>query len=218
MNIRIFDSLPDLVQAAARTIEQRIATVERPVIGISGGSTPKPLYEILGKEAPSKPITWVLVDERYVPPDDPQSNARMIRETLHPENFLRWKTERNDPELTVAEFERDWRALVIDRLDIVILGVGDDGHTASLFPGTNVLEVTDRVATSVFVPRLNQWRVTLTLPVIRAAALRIVLVSGESKAKIVRDARAGVDHPIVRATSGVETWWLIDGAAARSVE
>jgi len=218
MNLRIFDTLPDLAAAAARTIEQRIATIERPVIAISGGGTPQPMYEIFREAPPTKPVTWVLVDERYVPPGDPQSNSRMIREKLQPADFLHFDTELQDPQKTVAAFEKEWHSRAIKRLDIIVLGIGDDGHTASLFPGTAVLDLMEGVAAAVFVPRLDQWRVTLTLPVLRAAALRLVLVSGESKARIVRDAREGVDHPIVRATSGVETWWLVDKAAARNIE
>ena len=99
-------------------------------------------------------------------------------------------------------------------MDMVLLGMGDDGHTASLFPGTPVLEVTDRIAAEVFVPRMNQWRVTITLPVIRAAGLRMVLAAGESKRPILEDVRRGVDHPIVRATADLESWWFVDRAAA----
>ncbi len=91
----------------------------------------------------------------------------------------------------------------------MLLGIGDDGHTASLFPGTPVLDVEDRIAAEVFVPKLEQWRVTITKPVIRAATLRLVLVAGESKARIIREVREGVDHPIAMVTRGVETWWLV---------
>ena len=216
MNIRVFDTLPDLAAAAARTIEQRIAPIQRPSIGISGGGTPQPMYEILRRKPPAKPVTWVLVDERYVPPDDPQSNARMIREKLDPGDFLHFNTELEDPQDSVRVFENGWKQRGIERLDIVVLGIGDDGHTASLFPGTEVLKA-EGIGAAVFVPRLDQWRVTLTLPTIRAAALRLVLVSGESKAPIVRDAMDGVAHPIVRATAGVETWWMVDRAAARNM-
>jgi 6-phosphogluconolactonase len=225
LNLRIFDTLDDLVRAAAQTILQRTRGKDRAAIALSGGSTPKPLYELLGgspfrDELAKVQITWVVVDERYVPLDDPQSNAAMIQRTLFRNGispghaFLRFKTELNDPARTAAEFETEWRRLAIDKLDIVILGVGDDGHTASLFPGTPVLEVTDRIAVEVFVPRLNQWRVTLTLPVIRAAALRMVLAAGETKRPIIEDVRRGVEHPIVRATAEVETWWFVDRAAA----
>ena len=224
MNLRIFDSLDDLVRAAAATIVAIAEKSERPVIALSGGSTPKPLYELLGGapfrgQLAQKPIVWVVVDERYVPLDDPQSNAAMIQRTLFHNGlstgheFLRFKTELNDPARTAREFESDWKALGIGRLDCALLGVGDDGHTASLFPGTPVLDVTDRIAADVFVPRLNQWRVTLTLPVLREAVLRIVLAAGETKRPILADVRREVDHPITRVTSGLDSWWFADRAA-----
>jgi 6-phosphogluconolactonase len=229
MNVRIFDSPEDLAQAAARTIAQRVEGIERPSIAVSGGSTPKALYEILGR-APyrglleKKKVTWVVVDERYVPPGDPQSNARMIRETLFAfgvpssHRFLDFKTAGDDANVSAREFEEEWRRLQLTALDVIVLGVGDDGHTASLFPGTEALEVSDRIATAVFVPRLNQWRVTLTLPVIREAGLRMVLAAGESKAAIIREVKEGADHPIARATAGLESWWFVDEAAARNIK
>ena len=229
MNLRIFDSVGDLVRGAAQIVLQIAQKSERPAIALSGGSTPKPLYELLGgspyrEQLAEKKIVWVVVDERYVPLDDPQSNAAMMQRTLFRDGmssgheFLRFKTELNDPAATAREFESDWKRLNIDRLDCALLGVGDDGHTASLFPGTPVLDVTERVAAEVFVPRLNQWRVTITLPIIRNAALRMILAAGESKRPILEDVRKGVDHPIVRATSGdLESWWFVDRAAAEGV-
>jgi 6-phosphogluconolactonase len=229
VNLRVFDTPGDLIAAAARLIEQRIANRASATIALSGGSTPKPLYELLGRsphrETLAKTaITWVIVDERYVPMDDPQSNAAMIERTLFQagkapsHRFLRFRTELHDPAQTARSFEEEWRQLGIETLDMILLGVGDDGHTASLFPGTSVLGVRDRIAAEVFVPRLNQFRVTLTLPVIRAAALRIVLAAGEGKARILREVRDGADYPIgLAAEGGIETWWLVDRAAAKEV-
>ena|SRR5436190_10352012 len=211
MNLRIFDNIQDLLRAAERTILQQISGGAR-TIALSGGSTPKPLYESLGKQK-FPDVTWVIVDERYVPIDDPQSNAGMIEKTLKPQRLLRFKTELNDPQKTVDEFEREWRALNIDRLDVVILGMGDDGHTASLFPGTDVLTVEDRIAAAVFVPKVNMWRVTLTKPVLRAAKLRMVLAAGASKRPVLNEVRAGADYPIALATRDVDTWWFVDRAA-----
>lgn len=230
MNLRIFDSVDDLVRGAAETILHTVQQVERPVIALSGGSTPKPLYELLGR-APyrdglaRKRIVWVVVDERYVPLDDPQSNAAMMQRTLFRDGvspgheFLRFKTELNDPAKTARTFEDDWKRLDIPRLDIVLLGTGDDGHTASLFPGTPVLDVADRIAAEVFVPRMNQWRVTITMPVIRDASLRMILAAGESKRPILDAVRKGADLPIVRATGGeLDSWWFVDRAASADVE
>jgi 6-phosphogluconolactonase len=229
MNLRIFESTKDLIASAARTIEQRLSGRDSAAIAISGGSTPKPLYEMLAasphRETLAKiAITWVVVDERFVPITDPQSNAAMIQRTLFGEGmspshrFLSFRTDVETPARSATEFEERWRSLGLGNLDIILLGMGDDGHTASLFPDTPVLGVQDRIAADVFVPRLNQSRVTLTLPVIRAAKLRIVLAAGESKAPILREVRDGVAYPIALATGGeIETWWFIDRAAAAEV-
>ena len=215
MNLRVFDDTADLARAAARMIEQHARPDAR--IALSGGSTPKPVYELLGQAGLPvlHEVTWVLVDERYVPRDDPQSNAAMIERTLFPSRWLSFDTSLNDPAATARKFEEDWKALRLEQLDLVLLGCGDDGHTASLFPGTPVLEVQDRIAAEVFVPRLDQWRVTITLPVIRAAKLRIVLAAGASKATVIREVREGVPHPVALATGGgIETWWFVDREAA----
>ena len=213
MNLRIFDSTDDLVRAAARTVLQKIEEGAR-TIALSGGTTPKPLYELLGRETIDAAVTWVVVDERYVPMSDPQSNAAMIEQTLHPARLLRFKTELGDPAATARAFEDDWRALGIGQLDLVLLGMGDDGHTASLFPGTTALHVEDRIAAEVWVEKLKMWRVTLTKPVLRDATLRLVLAAGEAKRPVLEQVRAGVEHPIAQATKGVDTWWLVDRAAA----
>jgi 6-phosphogluconolactonase len=225
MNLRIFDTIEELIRGTARTIVEQVANRESAAIALSGGSTPKPLYELLGgttwrDELAKCAITWVVVDERYVPLDDPQSNAAMIERSLFANGllpshrFLRFKTELNDPARTAVEFEREWRSLGLEKLDLVLLGVGDDGHTASLFPGTPVLDVEDRIAAEVFVPRLDQWRVTITKSVIRAATLRLVLAAGEPKARILREVRDGADHPIALVTREVDTWWMVDRTAA----
>jgi 6-phosphogluconolactonase len=218
-----------MIRAAARTIEQRVAGQQNPSVAISGGSTPKPLYELMGN-APAKEtlakskITWVVVDERFVPITDPQSNEAMIRRTLFANGaspshrFLTFDTTPPDAKLSAEKFEREWKGYNLDKLDVIILGMGDDGHTASLFPGTDVLDVDDRVAAAVFVPRMNQWRVTLTLPVIRAAKLRIVMTAGANKRTMLQEIRDGADYPIARATAGVETWWFVDKAAAGEVD
>lgn len=220
MNLRIFESKDELMRGTARAIAER--ATDGAVIALSGGSTPVPAYEILGNDDAlrERRIIWAVVDERYVPESDPQSNSAMIRRTLFARGippahrFLRFKTELNDPETTVREFEREWHELGIEKIDTVVLGVGDDGHTASLFPGTDALNVEDRIATAVFVQKLDMWRVTITKPVIRAAGLRMVQVAGESKRDILRAIRDGADYPIAQATAGVETWWFVDRAAA----
>jgi 6-phosphogluconolactonase len=224
MNLRIFDTVDDLLAAAARTIVQRVEAGAR-TIALSGGSTPKPLYAALGasplrEQLAAFPITWVVVDERYVPFDDPQSNAGMMQKSLFANGlspshrFLPFRTDLNDPAATARAFANEWQSLGIQQLDLVLLGIGDDGHTASLFPGTAVLDVDDRIASEVYVPKLEAWRVTITKPVIRAATLRIVLANGAKKRPILEGVRDGADYPIAQATAGTDTWWFIDREAA----
>jgi len=219
MNLRIFDTTDGLLAAAARTLVQRVQAGAR-TIALSGGSTPRPMYAMLGssplrEQLAEFPITWVVVDERYVPIDDPESNAGMMSKTLFANGispthrFLRFQTELNDPAATARAFEDEWRDLGITQLEVILLGIGDDGHTASLFPGTPVLDVEDRIASEVFVPRLDTWRVTITKPVIRAATLRLVLANGAKKKPILEGVRDGADYPIAQATNGVETWWFV---------
>jgi 6-phosphogluconolactonase len=221
MNLRIFDDTGALMPAMAKAIEQRVDDGARS-IALSGGSTPKPLYSRLGKSERLRavPITWVVVDERYVPFDDPQSNAGMMQQTLFADGmspnhrFLPFRTEIGDPAETARAFERDWKTLGIDTLDLIVLGIGDDGHTASLFPGTTALDVAGRIATEVYVPRLETWRVTLTKDVIRSAAMRYVLATGASKAPVIAGVRERADYPITTVTADTQTWWFVDRAAA----
>lgn len=222
---RIFDSVADLIAGAERAIVQLVEKGTRS-IALSGGLTPKPLYQSLGRNASIRQanITWVIVDERFVPIDDPQSNAGMIQQTLFASGmppshrFLRFHTELDDPAATARKFEREWQELAIDRLDLVLLGMGDDGHTASLFPGTPVLAVENRIASEVFVPRMNSWRVTLTKPVLRAAKMRFVLAEGAAKRPVIERVRSGSDDPIAQVTHLTETWWFVDREAVDSSE
>lgn len=224
MNCRIFKSQEDLAQSAADTLVQRVRAGAR-TIGLSGGSSPRRMYEILGshfrEELQALQLVWVLEDERCVPPDHEESNSRMIRQSLFAEGmagnhrFVRFRTELDEPPVIAREFERDWHHARLLGLDVAVLGVGDDGHTASLFPGTSIFSVSSRLAAEVWVPRLEAWRVTLTLPVLERAAFHLVIATGESKRPIIEQVKEGADLPIAQVVRGSgECWWFLDEAAA----
>ncbi len=222
LNLRVFDTKSDLFETAASAIVETVQRSDRAVIELSGGSTPRGLYEVLGAEPfrsklEGKAVIWVTGDERCVPQDHPDSNAAMIRGSLLAQGilpnhqFLRFRTELEDPAKIAARFEEEWRELGIAGLDLSIIGVGDDGHTASLFPGTDVLNVTDRIASEVFVPRMDTWRVTMTAPLLRESASKLVLATGKSKRPVIEALQRGERFPISEVIEGGgPSWWLID--------
>jgi 6-phosphogluconolactonase len=234
--------LPDdaaLAERAARSIvdiaSDALATRGRFTIALAGGATPRATYERLAAPPFRDRMPWdrTLVffgDERAVPPDHPDSNYRMAREALLSavpipgSQVFRIRGEAEDPELAATEYARtlaiafEMRRGEVPRFDLVLLGLGVDGHTASLFPGSPVLKEIFRTvaavhATAASVPQ----RLTLTLPVFNAAAHVVFLVSGAEKAKIVKAALSeqitGVPAAMVRPTDGRLTW-LLDRAAA----
>jgi 6-phosphogluconolactonase len=229
LNLRRFDSVTELTIGTADAIVRIVEKLGGGVVSLSGGTTPPPIYALLGEgerreRLAAHRVIWVVGDERFVPQDDARSNAGMIRRTLFANgiaashSFLDFRTDRGEPDAVAVDFEERWRELKIERIDCCILGVGDDGHTASLFPGTDVLMVEDRVASAVWVEKLNMWRLTTTLPVIRGASNRFVLAAGDSKREILRRVDAGDEMPIVAATRGEgETWWFVDRAAAPEI-
>jgi 6-phosphogluconolactonase len=194
-------------------------------VALSGGSTPRTSYE-LAAEAEldwSRSDVW-LADERVVPLDDPRSNARLVEEALLARLHLRPRTHfvRTElaPEDAAAEYDRALRGA---ELTLVLLGVGLDGHTASLFPHAPSLAETERLAVAAqaglepFVPR-----VTMTLPALGAAARVVFLVTGAEKAAAVSRALAGEPSPatpasLVRSQRGT-TSALLDAAAARALQ
>lgn len=225
MNLRVYDDHESLSEAVADEIVRRVERKVRSTIALAGGSTPRRVYELLGR-MPRRPriaerqVVWTLTDERCVPPYDPDSNARMILETLFQlgipagHQFVRFRTDFENPERIANELEAELReALGDEPLDLAILGVGEDGHTASLFPGTPVLDGQTRFAAAVRVPHLDAWRLTLTLPVLRAARERFVIAAGAAKKTVLEEARQGAELPIVHATAGAETWWFVDREA-----
>jgi 6-phosphogluconolactonase len=203
-------------------------------VALAGGSTPQSLYRLLADDkgpyrtrVPWESTHVFFGDERMVPPDDPDSNARMAFEALlrhvpvPEEQVHRIRGENPDPDRAAEEYEemlRDTFRLAgreQPRFDLVLLGLGADGHTASLFPGDRALRETERLAVPATAPVPPHARVTLALPVLNAASSVLFLVSGAAKAPAVQRVRKGEDLPAarVRPSSGA-LLWLCDRAAA----
>ena len=191
-------------------------------LGLAGGSTPRPAYELLAAAPLKDGIAWdrVLIyfgDERAVPPDHPESNFGMAREALIaraaiPEaNVHRMEADASDLE----EAADRYAALLPPALDVLVLGVGPDGHTASLFPGSPALGERTRRVVPARAPKPPERRLTITPPVIAAARRIVVLAAGEDKAEAVvralRSAGPSEEIPARLARDGV---WFLDAAAA----
>jgi 6-phosphogluconolactonase len=196
--LRVFDDLDGLVAAA---VDLFVAEAPR-TIALSGGSTPKPVYERLADvDYPWAEVDAFFGDERCVPPDDPDSNFRMANEAL-----LSKVPARAHPmsDCDAEAYEREMREVFGDvewpSLDLDLLGIGDDGHTASLFPGKPALDITDRWVVNVPEPGMPPMvpRLTMTVPVHDASKLALFLVSGEGKRERLRQLMAGEDIPAAR--------------------
>src|SRR6266487_3687970 len=194
-------------------------------IALSGGNTPAPVYTRLAAIAGDLP--WELFritfgDERCVPPDDPESNFRMARETLLapaavPEkSILRMRGE-IDPQIAAQEYQDQLDSIASERSepiyrhDLILLGLGDDGHTASLFPGTAALEETTRRVVANFVPKLDAWRLTFTFPLINQARHILLLVGAAKNPRLIERVLEGDQQlPAARVDpSAGEVTWMI---------
>jgi 6-phosphogluconolactonase len=204
------------------------------VVALSGGSTPKSLYSLLASAEFRAQIPWAQIhflwgDERCVPPDHPESNYRMTFESLlskvpvPKENIHRIEAEL-EPEAAAERYEREIRECFrlsgaeLPRFDLVLLGLGDDGHTASLFPGSQALEETGRLVVAIYVDKLKTYRITLTLPVLNHAANIFFLVAGESKAGVLRDVlqrSKSLPAQHIAPQNGRLVWFLHEAAASR---
>ncbi len=202
------------VRCAADAIKRR----GRFVVALSGGSTPKAIYHVLC----SQEIHWNDVhlfwsDERAVPPDHPDSNYHMAMEAglkglIPTDQIYRMRAE-SDIERHAREYEAQ---LPRDLFDLVMLGVGEDGHTASLFPGTAALE-SKKLITANFVPKLNSWRMTFTFRAINESRLAVVYALGAAKQPIVQKILTDptAPEPAHRVgTSQHRALWIVDRAAA----
>lgn len=203
---------------------------------LSGGSTPKGLYMQLASEQYSGRLPWSKAhlfwsDERCVPPDHHDSNYRMIRELLldkvpiPKENIYRMPAEQEDHVRAAMEYEHAIRSFFhtepggLPRFDLIILGMGEDGHTASLFPHTSALEEKDRLVIANFVEKIGAYRLTLSVPLINQAAEVMFLISGESKAFVLREVFEGEYLPqrfpsqLIRPVNG-RLLFVVDRMAA----
>ncbi|HWQ57185.1 MAG TPA: 6-phosphogluconolactonase [Bryobacteraceae bacterium] len=217
----------------AGLLDEAVSRQGRATFAISGGSTPKLLFERLAsREVRWDRVHFFWVDERPVPPDDPQSNYRLAREHLllparvPPQNVHRIEGERPPEEAAQRYVEeiRDFFRLgsaELPRFDVVQCGLGVDGHTASLFPGSPLLEDRDRIAAAVYAETPRQWRVTLLPGALLAAGHTVFLVTGEDKARAVRNTFNEPYNPRrypAQIASGDDVVWFLDQAAAGLLE
>jgi 6-phosphogluconolactonase len=222
------DSLANLAAERFTALASRaIAERGRFVVALPGGSTPGPVYALLADEPLASQVDWGTVqvlwgDERCVPPDHLDSNYRMAsRALLEHVGVARENVHRIPGELPPAEaaavYQAELRQVLGEegRFDLVLLGMGADGHTASLFPNTTAIKERKPKVVSVYVQKLTSWRITLTLPVINAARCVVFLVCGAKKASALARVFAGEALPagLVQPEDGHLTW-LVDRQAA----
>ena len=234
--VRVLPNAPEAARAAAEEVVHAAgdAVSNRGVfrIALSGGRTPRALFQAMASRRFRGRVAWerarvFFVDERCVPPTDERSNYRMAKEHLlgplrvPPGNVFRIRVE-DDPRRAAREYERVLSREFggrTPRFDFVLLGVGADGHTASLFPGTRTIAERTKAVAAGYVPALGEWRVTLTLPVLNAGRRVVFLAVGVEKraavAAILRKKRGSADRPasLVKPKRG-SLIWILDSAAA----
>ncbi len=241
-DIRIVANSEELSRVAATEfVNQAKGAVQAKgtfTVALSGGSTPKSLYTLLADDATLRvAVPWAKVhffwgDERHVPPDHPDSNYRMAHEAMlskvpvPPTNVHRIKSEYPEASRAADEYDQRLReffglaAEQFPQFDLVLLGMGPDGHTASLFPGTAALHEQTRLVVANWVEKFNTDRITLTPPVLNNAACIIFLVGGEEKAETLQAVLQGEKQPerfpaqLLSPTHGT-LLWLVDRPAAR---
>lgn len=225
-------------QAARFFVQETAPAVRRAgvfYIALSGGSTPEVMYHALAGPEFRDQVPWAQgeyfwSDERCVPPDHPDSNYGLAERTLLskvpvPRERVHRMRGELDPERAAAECEQELRRvfqaeeLSIPQFDLILLGLGDDGHTASLFPGSPALAENRRLVAANYVKKFNVHRLSFTLPLINAARNVAFLVSGEKKAPALQQIMRGGGTPVpaeeVHPTNGKLTWFVDEAAAAR---
>ena len=232
-HIKVASSPADVAKQAADIIvtaaQMAIAEKDSFSLALSGGRTPEALYQLLASEPYRSQIDWSRTelffgDERCVPPDSPQSNYGMARRSLAaapiPEaNFHRMRGE-IEPEQAAREYGQLLKQKFGDGgIDLVLLGMGDDGHTASLFPHTSALDEQQHRCVANYVEKLSTWRITLTAPFINRSGNVLVLVAGAEKAARIREVLEGppdalrLPIQVIRPATGQLTW-ILDADAA----
>jgi 6-phosphogluconolactonase len=234
--IRTYKDLEAISRAAAEIFVEEAADAVsargRFAVALSGGETPRRLYNLLAESPIRENIEWKAVhvfwgDERCVPDDDPRSNARMARLSLldHvplPSENIHPITCDRPPQEAAVQYEAEIRTFFgtdAPAFDLVLLGLGDNAHTASIFPHTPVLDEKDRWVAEVYVPEQDMHRITLTAPVINQARQVLFLVSGPGKAGALQQVLQGPFRPydfpaqLIRTKAG-QTLWLVDRDAA----
>jgi len=234
--VQIFPNSKDLARGAAEhfVARSREAVAQRGsfTVALSGGSTPKALFELLAD--PNEPfrdqIAWSNIhffwsDERHVPPDHPDSNYRMANEALlshvpvTQNNVHRVPSENPNAAEAASEYEQTLirtTQQTLPQLDLILLGLGPDGHTASIFPGSEVLHETKRLVAAPWVEKFQSYRITMTLPLLNSGASVVFLVSGAEKAKIMKEVFTTTDKYPAQAVkpSHGELLWMVDQEAA----
>ena len=220
MNVEVHNNAEAVAQAAADVIEQEVAS-RASTIGLAGGSTPRAAYRLL----PARQLDWShttlwLADERWAPPDDPASNAYMAKHAFVDEvgaKLLMLDVAGEDPDEAAATYTAAVSAALAPRgtPELVMLGIGDDGHTASLFPDTAALTAQGRRMVANWVPQKDTWRVTATFDLLESAREVMFLVTGASKARVLAEILNGVPYPAQRvAELAASATWHVDREAA----
>lgn len=236
-DVRVFQTPAELFLAASKEwaslAQKAVKNNGKFTVALSGGSTPKNLFKLLAALPPGE-IPWEQVyfffgDERHVPPDDAESNFRMANESLlskihaRPENVFRVQAEL-DAETAARNYEDQLIKFFnlqpgqFPRFDLIMLGLGPDGHTASLFPGTKGLSETRRMVIANWVEKFNAFRITFTYPVLNAASCVMFMATGADKAdavrRVIEDRKQGPPAGGVSPTDGKLLWFLDRDAAA----
>ncbi len=220
MNIEVYPTIEEVARAAADLVEEAIAAEPELSLGLAGGSTPPLVHRSLAtRDIAWQRVTAWMTDERWVPRDHQDSNQRMARETLVDAtgvSFLAPDTSAKDPRAAALAFEHTLKTFGIggNRHSVVMLGMGPDGHTASLFPDTEALTIDDRLYVANWVDAQDAWRLTATYSLLNSGDTVVFVVTGENKAEMVKHIANGDRYPASGVAPRGEARWLLDEGAA----